>query len=251
MKIETTFDYSRFKRLEGNRPVSPKRVKKIIDSINNVGYIANPIIVNDSFEVIDGQGRLEALKQLGLPVQYIISPDASIEECRSMNINQTNWSDRDYIRSFAESGNIRYKQLEHLLGEFKTDVSITLCALLDTLVFTGGGTTRAVRSGELNFTDDDYKRAKFELGYLKNLHNVITTIGGRKEYPQRALLYAYRNLTVLQRQELEKILQKNAYMLPAFTKIGDWLKCFDNYYNKGKQKKSRINLHVLWETDNL
>lgn len=41
--IYTTKDYSMFKVLNGNRTVNPSRVMKIKKSINDVGYITNPI----------------------------------------------------------------------------------------------------------------------------------------------------------------------------------------------------------------
>lgn len=38
-KIERTNNYKKFKKLQGNRDVSPVRVKKIVESINKVGYV--------------------------------------------------------------------------------------------------------------------------------------------------------------------------------------------------------------------
>lgn len=95
--ILQTMDYSKFKKLKGNRNVDPVRVQRIIQSIKKVGYITSPLIVNEDLEVIDGQGRLEALRILGLPVEYIVHENIGIDECISMNINQINWVDRDYI----------------------------------------------------------------------------------------------------------------------------------------------------------
>lgn len=66
-KVYVTDKYSIFRRLSGNRDVKEARVKKIMRSIEKVGYIPNPIIVNENMEVVDGQGRLEAVKRLGLP----------------------------------------------------------------------------------------------------------------------------------------------------------------------------------------
>ena len=38
-KIERTNNYKIFKKLKGNRDVAPTRVRKIVESINKVGYI--------------------------------------------------------------------------------------------------------------------------------------------------------------------------------------------------------------------
>ena len=62
-----TTDYDAFKRVLGNRKVLEDRVSKILASFDKIGYIPVPIIVNEKFEVIDGQGRLEACKRRGLP----------------------------------------------------------------------------------------------------------------------------------------------------------------------------------------
>ena len=65
--FETT-DYDIFKRLEGNRADIERRAKKVIKSIKAVGQIKAPIIVNERFEIIDGQARAEAFRRLGLPI---------------------------------------------------------------------------------------------------------------------------------------------------------------------------------------
>lgn len=63
-----TDNYAKFKRLDGNRGVQLMRVKKVMDSVKANGYIYSPLIVNERYEVVDGQARLEAFKQLGIPV---------------------------------------------------------------------------------------------------------------------------------------------------------------------------------------
>jgi len=107
-KILSTKDYNLFKKMVGNRPTQLFRVKKILKSIEKVGYITNPIIVNDKMEIIDGQARFEALKQLNLPIDYIIVNNAGIKECISMNTYNSNWKEMDYINSYANVGNINY-----------------------------------------------------------------------------------------------------------------------------------------------
>lgn len=58
--VYETTNYSKFKKMLDNREVSPNRVQKIVKSIDQVGYVMSPIIVNEKMEVIDGQGRLAA-----------------------------------------------------------------------------------------------------------------------------------------------------------------------------------------------
>jgi hypothetical protein len=114
-KVLITSNYGKFKRLDGNRKLTQARAKKIKKSIQEVGYIPSPIITNEKYEVIDGQGRLQALQELELPVYYIVIPGIGIEECIAMNVNTSNWSVMDYIESHAETGNISYVYLLNLM----------------------------------------------------------------------------------------------------------------------------------------
>lgn len=80
MNILTTTDYSIFKKYKGNRAIDHKHVYNLVESFKQ-GIMPFFIEVNSDFEVIDGQNRLEALKILNLPVNYVI------------NTNQYNYTD--------------------------------------------------------------------------------------------------------------------------------------------------------------
>lgn len=251
MKVYETTDYKKFKFLEGNRDITERRVKKILKSIKDVGYLPSICIVNEDLQVIDGQARITAFEVLGLPVHYVIAEGAGVRECISLNINQTNWNDRDYIESYAKTGSEDYCRFRTLLDETKAPMSIALCALYKNFKHAGGWQARTIRDGTLKCSKDDYSRAKWELEWCMRLDDVAKIIGGRRDYFHRALLYTYRNLTAPQRMEIEEKIRKNAYMIPSFTDVSAYLKYFDEFYNKNKTKKNKINLELQWATDNL
>lgn len=116
--VYKTTRYDKFKLLDGNRSVKTARVRRILESIQKVGYRMVPIVVNKDYEVIDGQGRLAALRELGLPVYYVVDYGAGIEECRMLNIGMTNWSLTDFIDSYAELGNPEYMEVLPLVREY-------------------------------------------------------------------------------------------------------------------------------------
>ena len=97
--VYITDDYKKFKILDGNRPID--HAKKIIESIKEVGMLWQPILVNEKFEIIDGQGRFLAMKTLGIPVIYVKQDGLSIKEVRHLNQNATIWKVKDYIHSYA------------------------------------------------------------------------------------------------------------------------------------------------------
>lgn len=110
--VFVTSDYSEFKKLHGNRQVLDERVNSIIDSISKVGYQPNAILVNEKCEVIDGQGRLEACKRLGLPVYFVMRRGIGIKECIAMNIKMKNWDIYDFINSYISQNNENYLKLD-------------------------------------------------------------------------------------------------------------------------------------------
>lgn len=116
--IYETKDYSKFKRIDGNRAVDHPQT--IINSIKKHGVLNCPINVNEEFGVADGQNRVLAFEQLGLPVRYIISAGIGIKECQAMNSGQKNWTSEDFVNSYAESGDERYIALKKARENHKT-----------------------------------------------------------------------------------------------------------------------------------
>lgn len=100
--METT-NYEIFKTLTGNRDIDLPNVRSLVKSIRENGYIGTPILVSQNFEVLDGQHRLEALKQLGLPVPYEIR-EMNLTQVQALNNASRKWGLIDYIKSYASMG---------------------------------------------------------------------------------------------------------------------------------------------------
>ena len=156
-KERYTTDYSIFKRLEGNRSVSKMRVGDIKNSISKYGYVGAPVVVNEKMEVIDGQGRLAACKELNVPVPYIIRPGTTVTDCMALNRSTLNWKDSDYVKSYAEQGNISYKYLQILIEKYHLPLSIVHFAA--TFKQNGGGNDGDIRKGTFTMTSEAYNKA--------------------------------------------------------------------------------------------
>lgn len=161
-QVFKTYNYNKFNKMTGNRDIESKRIAKIKESIDTVGQVINPIIVNEKFEVIDGQGRLETFKLLQLPVYYIVVPGIGMKECVSMNINQTNWTLPDYIKSFADMNNESYIRLSKLLNTFlggKITLNVVDCAVSGSL----RANSRTIKSGAYICEEIQYENAKKDI----------------------------------------------------------------------------------------
>ena len=250
--IYETTNYSMFKSMEGNRAVTDGRVSKIVESINKVGYVLSPILVNEKMEVIDGQGRLSALERLRLPVHYMIQDGIGINECIQMNIHQSNWGLTDFVKSYAIRGNENYQRLQSLLDIYKElpTGTVIMCATGNNYTHSGWLHAR-LKNGKMEVSEKDYERARWELDYCLKTRQAAKTIGGKKEPFYGAVVYAYRNLSSEGRNRMEDVIRQHAYDFPSLTKPVEYLKRFDGFYNAGVTKSKRIKLAVQWEIDTM
>jgi hypothetical protein len=107
-----TQEYSKFKFLKTNREINPHNVERIKASIEEWGIIpGRPILVDKDYNIIDGQHRFVAIKELELPVQYEYVDGDVIGKTMALNSNQQHWLAIDYVRSFAASGNLEYQKV--------------------------------------------------------------------------------------------------------------------------------------------
>lgn len=228
IKVYETNDYEKFKTLTGNRTTDVRRIRKIEDSIKNVGYIHNPIIVNEKFEVIDGQGRLEALKKLHMSVPYVVQEGIGVKECISMNINQTNWKHIDYIKSYVDIGNQSYIYLYDLIKKFPNISTLVVeYAVSETIRFD----VSSLMDGKFECTEAQYLNAFNKLQYLENFNFLdYKNINGRNWCFLYALCFCYDCKKVDNKKLIEKV-RTYSYMIDAFVSQLQCLQLLEKIYN--------------------
>lgn len=150
--IKKTKDYRKFDLIAGNRTIIPGHVAKLTSSILQKNMLPqNPIIVNERFEVIDGQHRLEVAKNNELDVFYIVVPGARVEEVIALNSNNRVWNSMDYINSYASQGNKNFLWLKQFIENYNISTTQALTFLFGS---EGTGPRTAVRTGRLTLTDE-------------------------------------------------------------------------------------------------
>lgn len=113
--IYSTMDYGKFNILDWNRDINRKHVEELKLSIDKGEYI-NPILVNKNYEILDGQHRFIAKKELGLPIQYIIetNDDDHRDAIKTLNSKSLSWKISDYVDAYAKDGNENYQMILEL-----------------------------------------------------------------------------------------------------------------------------------------
>ena len=103
MEVYITDSYSIFNKIIGNRSIDKKNLNRLKKSIHKIG-LQQPILVNENLSIVDGQHRLQAVKELNIPVQYFISNKTSENDIDELQVSKP-WNAFDYCDRNAKRGN--------------------------------------------------------------------------------------------------------------------------------------------------
>lgn len=123
IRIYKSTNYDKFKYVVGQREITKNNALEKVITENNL-LDCCPMIVNENFEVIDGQHRLEVAKKHGLPIYYIIKINASSRTAQNMNIANKIWRLQDHMKHFSDLGNENYILTSKIIEKY--DIPITV-----------------------------------------------------------------------------------------------------------------------------
>lgn len=123
VKIFTSTQYDKFVLSELNRV--PGHYKKVLASIKENDYtMYQPILVNSRLEIVDGQNRFLACRELDLPIHFIVSEDIKIFAAAEINQASKNWSANDYAEHYAKRGREAYIKLLDICAKYGQRLSV-------------------------------------------------------------------------------------------------------------------------------
>jgi hypothetical protein len=204
-----TNDYSKFKTKKGNRDLNELHLKRLMTSVQELDLLhANPILVNEDFEIIDGQHRFNVCNQLKKPIYYTISKGLGLREIQVLNANTKNWKMEDYIDGYCSMQMPEYCYLKNLLNTSGLGISHLLA-----MFATGGDSGNAA---------NDVKNGNLKLPYKNRglilLQWIKEWIKFYEGSDRRAFVLALVNLYNIKGYSHEKMMQKIKYQS---TKIVD------------------------------
>ena len=232
-QVYQTNDYSLFSKLEGNRNVNKAHKNRLQKSIEEESLCV-PIIVNERYEIIDGQTRFFCWEDLGLPVYYIIVEGYGLPQVQRLNSNVKNWKLSDYMDSYCDLGNGHYKKYK----EFKFKYNL------------GDYESIAMLQGNQNGSGKNFE--KFRLGLFKveswdraceEAEQIIKIEKFYEGFKRRSFVFAMLHLINHDNFDLNQLLNKLKYQsskLVDCTNKDQYLHLLQKIYNFKSPRK--VNL---------
>jgi hypothetical protein len=223
-KLESTMDYSSFKFMKQNRQLNTKHIKRIELSLRRCDWsYAIPIIVDSDMNIIDGQHRFEALRQLNRPIYYIQVPqdDDVLLGLRLVNATQMPWTMQQYMEHYAAIGRKDYELLQTECFVHMLTPSVWLCAVQ-------GESIQDFKDGLFVFTKQKKEKADSLITLAKLLLKGQTSVSMRI---LKALIHCRFN-----GMDLEALAKKDRQYPKFFKKkqsLHDYIMHIQELYKKG------------------
>jgi len=123
-QVYQTSDYTLFKFYTANRDISEAHITVLRKNVAKIGKLLQPVIVDPSFVVIDGQHRVKLSMLLKIPVFFIIESHVSLNDAViAINTSAKRWTVGDYIYNNKVKGIKGYADIMILMDKYKCTYS--------------------------------------------------------------------------------------------------------------------------------
>lgn len=158
--VQTTTNYDHFTLLVGNRPINKVHLHNLRKSIEKK-YLFTVVIVNEKNQIIDGQHRFYVIRDLKLPLNYIVCEGYGLNEVHTLNQNSSSWDAEDFMNGYADMGLNDYIIYRDFKNRYKLGHQETMTVL--------GGKS-------YNNLKNDFSDGFFKVKSLTEAEKIIQTI---------------------------------------------------------------------------
>jgi hypothetical protein len=224
--VRVTTDYTIFKRT-ANRKIYQSHVEKLMSSYkdDSLSMRSSPIVVSRGHHVIDGQHRLQAAKNLKMPVYYIIDDtittmDQVLQQIVLRNVQQKKWAIIDYVQFYAAQGMEEYIFLDDIIETYGPCFSISAVFHLCQLDFKGfreGRSNEILRAGRIKIKNKDQIQKFIQIFHCdimgKQLPSHEKTLLCSRNYMKALMILMENPKHRLTYELFMKKIEKNAHMV--------------------------------------
>ncbi|HWY79552.1 MAG TPA: ParB N-terminal domain-containing protein [Candidatus Sulfotelmatobacter sp.] len=228
--IENTKNYKQFIFIDSNRLIDQKHVRFLMDEIENNNLLfANPICVNNEYEVIDGQHRLLAAKNLNVEIYYIRNEKLKKTDMIAMNKTKKIWSNAEYLHYYVSEQYAEYIKLQRFIEEnnINANIAISLCDQ-----WRSQKASKRFKAGEFIF-NDSFGRELIEKA--KNIIELVNNKLGFKLFTKSSsfmkALCIFLSTTSVDYRLLYERVERQLPKIHPQTNVRSYLEMFVDIYN--------------------
>lgn len=229
--VYRTDEYGKFNFNSKNRHVNPAHKDNLVKSIQENNLLeAQPITVNADLEIIDGQHRFIAAKELGLPIYYVKVDGLEIDDAITLNINTRNWRYKDYLHYWIDQGEEDYIYFEKFMEKYGFGYAVSLALL---------GLGQADKGQKLT---DFFNAGKFKPKYSDYAEDMGEKVLKLKEYGKfvttRSFMLAFDKVMKMDDFDFDEFLHKVEQTPGRFERRADvdrYLRMLEDVYNYNRR----------------
>ena len=246
-RVYSTYEYAKFKLIDGNRKIDRNNLKRLIESMK-IEDAKIPILVTENYYVIDGQHRLQARKQLMLPVYYIVSSmDASADSIILSTMAQKPLTFISIAELRANTGNENYKKLLEFTRYYKIPITMAITLISKAAKsraggYSGGNTGHRFKLGE--FKADDIEFAESLGDYLQLLYKETNSNIIKSKYFVNSLLVVLA-MKDFNKEHFASQITKHKHLMENKATSKQYQNMIHEIYNYRVPEKKRINLRPI------
>lgn len=230
-QVHTTSDYHLFKSIDGNRNKNLLHINRLKKSMSS-RYLFTIIVVNEKFEIIDGQHRFDVIEELKLPLHYIVCKGYGLSEVHILNQNSKTWNMDDFLDGYCSLGYSEYLTYRKFKDDYKLGHHETLTLLL---------------GGKKGGKDEGFYEGTFKVKSLseakKNIERILLVSPYYEGCKRRSFIYAMINLFKNKKFDMSEFLGKLKQQPTALMDLpttSAYVELIEEIYNYRRREK--INL---------
>jgi len=239
----STEDYSQFSLFKDdkNRGIKQSIVNSFIELIEQKKFFfpSNPIVVNKTGYILDGQHRFLAAKTMNIPIYYIITDEIDILDVAMINSNVHRWTILDYVNYHTALGRREMGKIKNLLIEW--GVSIGVAQVI--LAINSKEYTDAIKNGSFVLSKQKEERAQKLYSLLKDYSKYFDY------WQHRGFIMAVRKVMDVNGFDHKIMLQKMSLHPRSLVRCAlteDYFNMLIELYNYRNQKK----IKALYNSEN-
>lgn len=244
--IFVTTNYAMFSLMKGNRKINPAHKARLKKSMQQ-RYLISPILVNELMEIIDGQHRFFAAKELGLPIYYYIIDGYRWAEIQRLNTNMKNWGKTEYLEAYCDMGYAPYITLKNVWQKYPEFNLTSLIVLLSGVAGNRNTSNKDAKTKENpkgNVHVKPFEEGEFIIPNLNKSIEYLEKIRMLKKHIDfynetlfvRAMLSLFKNENYNHSVFLQKLAYQSAAMQKC-TSISAYVLLIEDIYNYRNRNK--------------